>query len=170
MFLAIKLRLYRGFFGSKVNRLSLSRFPVRILPGTWFLLAVESHSVHLSVPSETRFGRETKGTGPNRAPTGRSPTGRMRDEGNHERRLRRYDGNRARMTEERGSMEDLTTVTGFFRHSFRSSLTSSGVSVRVSLHSFLLPRVFARHTHSSLNRAPSALFVRSRRVWIGETE
>lgn len=38
-------------------------------------------------------------------------------------------------------MEDLTTVTGFFRHSFRSSLTSSGVSVRVSLHSFLLPRV-----------------------------
>lgn len=37
-------------------------------------------------------------------------------------------------------MEDLTTVTGFFRHSFRSSLTSSGVSVRVSLHSFLLPR------------------------------
>lgn len=50
MFLAIKLRLYRGFFGSKVNRLSLSRFPVRILPGTWFLLAVESHSVHLSLP------------------------------------------------------------------------------------------------------------------------
>lgn len=27
-----------------------------------------------------------------------------------------------------------------------------------------------RPPHSSLNRAPSALFVRSRRVWIGETE
>lgn len=32
----------------------------------------------------------------------------MGDEGNHERRLRRYDGNRARMTEERGRDKDRT--------------------------------------------------------------
>lgn len=43
----------------------MSRFPVRILPGTWFLLAVESHSVHLSLPVGDRSEVRALHDGPN---------------------------------------------------------------------------------------------------------